>query len=46
MVKLIFRMINIASTQIRLSEEPFHRHGGEKISRRDGFTENMYSYTF
>ena len=29
-VKLIFRIINIASTQIRLSDEPFHRYGGEQ----------------
>ena len=45
-VKLIFRIINIASTRIRLSEEPFHRYGGGKKVGGMVLTENLYSYTF
>ena len=45
-VKPISRMINKASRRIGLSEDPFDRYGGGgKLSRIDGWTENVYICT-
>ena len=39
----ISRMITIASARIGLFEDPFDRYGGGgKLSRIDGWTENVY----
>ena len=45
-VKPISIMVNIASPRIGLSEDPFDKYGGGgKLSRIDGWTENVYICT-